>query len=87
MKKIVVMVGVAALGVGGFLWWKRNQVIAANEVSVDPWPAAVSQVQAPSTDSPVDITSPAEDPTEKQSKPKKATAKKTASKKATQDLD
>ncbi len=87
MKKILAVLVITVLGVGGFMWWKRNQVIAANEVDADPWPAAVAPVQAPSTDSPVEITAPAVDPTEKKPKPKKATAKKTTSKKGTQELD
>jgi cytoskeletal protein RodZ len=87
MKKILAVLVITVLGVGGFMWWKRNQVIAANEVDADPWPAAVAPVQVPSTDPPVEIAAPAVDPSEKKPKPKKATAKKTASKKATQELD
>ena len=87
MQKILAIVGIAALGVGGFLWWKRNQVIAANEVNADPWPAAVSQVHAPSTDSPVEIAVPAVEPAETKPRPKKSNTKKAASKKATQELD
>lgn len=87
MKKILVVLVITVLGVGGFMWWKRNQVIAANEVDADPWPAAVAPVQAQSTDSVVEIAAQAVDPSEKKPKPKKATAKKSASKKATQELD
>ena len=87
MKKIFALLVITVLGVGGFMWWKRNQVTAANEVDADPWPAAVAPVQAPSTDSPVEITAPAADPAEKKQKPKKSAAKKATSKKATQELD
>lgn len=87
MKKILAVLVITVLGVGGFMWWKRNQVIAANEVEADPWPAAVAPVQAPSTDSSVEIAAPAVDSSEKEPKPKKAPAKKVTSKKATQKLD
>lgn len=87
MKKILALLVITVLGVGGFMWWKRNQVIAANEVDADPWPAAVAPVQTPSTDFSVEIPAPAVDSSEKKPKPKKATAKKSASKKATQELD
>ena len=87
MKKILALLVITVLGVGGFMWWKRNQVIAANEVDADPWPAAVAPVQAPSRDSPVEITAPAADPAEQKPKPKKSTAKKAISQKATQELD
>ncbi len=87
MKKILALLVITVLGVGGFMWWKRNQIIAANEVSADPWPAAVAPVQAPSTDSPTEIPAPAVEPAEMKPKPKKSTAKKTASNKATQELD
>ena len=87
MKKIFALLVITVLGVGGFMWWKRNQVIAANEVNADPWPAAVAPVQTLRPDSPVEITAPVEDPTEKKQNPKKSTAKKTTPKKATQELD
>jgi cytoskeletal protein RodZ len=87
MKKILALIVITVLGVGGFVWWKRNQVIAANEVEVDPWPAAVAPIQAPITESPIEIVAPTVEPSEKKSKPKKATAKKTAPKKPAQELD
>lgn len=76
MKKIFALLVITVLGVGGFMWWKRNQVIAANEVKVDPWPAAVAPVQIPVVE-----------PTDKNSNSKKSTAKKTAPKKVAQELD
>ena len=87
MRKILGLLVITILGIGGFMWWKRNQVIAANEVNADPWPAAVSTVQAPNMDSPVEIAPPAANPAEKKPMPKKSTAKKTTSKSETQELD
>ena len=69
MKKILALLVTIGAGVGAFLWWKRRQVIAANEVSADPWPAAVA---------------PVVDPTDSVTNPKKSTPKKKAVKKATQ---
>ena len=74
MKKFLALAVTIGAGIGGFLWWKRRQVIAANEVSADPWPAAVAPVQAPAVNVPAES-----DPA-----PKKSTPKKKAVKKATQ---
>ena len=74
MKKIFALMVTIGAGVGAFLWWKRQQVIAANEVSSDPWPAAVAPVQTPTVTASAEIN-PA---------PKKSTPKKRAVKKATQ---
>lgn len=78
MKRILALLVTIGAGVGGFLWWKRRQVIAANEVSADPWPSAVAPVQAP-------VQTPVQDAVETKSNPKKSTPKKRATKKATQD--
>jgi cytoskeletal protein RodZ len=85
MKKILALIVIIGLGVGGFMWWKRIQVVAANEINADPWPAAVAPVQAPSTDSPAEIPAPSVEPEEMKPKPKKSTAKKTTPAKATQE--
>lgn len=87
MRKIIALLVTIGASVGGFLWWKRRQVIAANDVSADPWPAAVVAVQAPPVESPVDIEAPVIDPTGTKSKPKKSTPKKQTPKKATQESD
>jgi hypothetical protein len=87
MKKIIALLVTIGASVGGFLWWKRHQVTAANDVSADPWPAAVVPAQAPPVESPVDIAAPAIDPTGTKSKPKKSTSKKQTPKKATQESD
>jgi cytoskeletal protein RodZ len=78
MKRILALLVTIGAGVGGFLWWKRRQVIAANEVSADPWPSAVAPVQTP-------VQAPVQDAVETKSNPKKSTPKKRATKKATQD--
>lgn len=74
MKKILALLVTIGAGVGAFLWWKRQQVIAANEVSADPWPAAVVPVQTPT------VTVSAES----NPAPKKSTPRTKAVKKATQ---
>lgn len=86
MKKILALLVTIGAGVGGFLWWKRRQVIAANEVSADPWPSAVAPVQAPVQASvQASVQAPVQDAVETKSNPKKSTPKKRATKKATQD--
>ncbi len=87
MKKIIALLVTAGAGVAGFLWWKRHQVMVANEVSADPWPAAVVPVPSTPVESPVDIAAPVTDPTGTKSQPKKSTPKKQTSKKAAQESD
>jgi uncharacterized iron-regulated membrane protein len=84
MKKIFALLVVMGAGVGAFLWWKRQQVIAANEVSADPWPAAVAPVQPAKSDFPDELAAPVVNPTDSIVNPKKLTPKKKAVKKATQ---
>lgn len=80
MRKIIALLVAIGVSVGGFLWWKRQQVIAANEVSADPWPAAVAPV-APVSKTAVEL------PIDTKPQPKKSTAKKAPSRKATQEPD
>lgn len=47
MKRIFASLAIVSASIGGFLWWKRNQVSAANAVAADPWPAAVMPVETP----------------------------------------
>jgi cytoskeletal protein RodZ len=82
MKKIFALLIVAAAGIGGFLWWKRNQVITANEMSADPWPVAVAEVEVPIVETPIveakaEVAPPAESSTIEKVTPKKAKSKKT----------
>ena len=83
MKKFLASLLIIAAGVGGFLWWKRNQVIVANEVAADPWPAAVASPDAAQTQAPAKSGAPEVEPVVKKAAAKKAPAKKSAAKKAT----
>lgn len=87
MKKIFAALVTVGAGIGGFLWWKRSQVNAANEVSADPWPAAVAAPKAPSLESPVDVSELTAGPADKEKAPKKSAAKKTSPKKVPSELD
>jgi hypothetical protein len=87
MRKIIALLVTIGVSVGGFLWWKHRQVIAANEVSADPWPAAVVPVLIPAVDYPAATADPVADPVDTKSQPKKSTPKKKATKKATQKSD
>ena len=88
MKKLLGSVLMIAAGVSGFLWWKQKQVIVANEVAADPWPAAlaspgvaspgVAQAQAPT-----DTGTPKVAPAAKKVEARKAPVKKSAAKKPT----
>ncbi len=73
MKKLLAFLIIIGAGIGGFFWWKQNQVIAANEVAADPWPAAVATVEA---------VPPAVKPVAKKATPRKSTAKPAAQKSA-----
>ena len=84
MKKFLGSVLMIAAGVGGFLWWKRKQVIVANEVAADPWPAAVgSSPDVAQAQAPTDTGTPKVAPAAKKVEAKKAPVKKSAAKKAT----
>ena len=96
MKKFLGSVLMIAAGVGGFLWWKRKQVIVANEVAADPWPAAVASPAVASPDVvspdaasavvaqtqvPTETGTPKIAPAAKKAEAKKAAVKKPAAKK------
>jgi|MEHZ01.4.fsa_nt_MEHZ011294819.1_2 cytoskeletal protein RodZ len=83
MKKFLGSVLMIAAGVGGFLWWKRKQVIVANEVAADPWPAAVASPDVEQTQAPTGTGTPEVAPAAKKAAAKKAPVKKSAAKKPT----
>ena len=83
MKKFLGSVLMIASGVGGFLWWKRKQVIVANEVAADPWPAAVASPDVEQTQAPTGTGTPEVAPAAKKAAAKKAPVKKSAAKKPT----
>jgi len=87
MKKLLALAVTIGAGVGGFLWWKRHQVIAANNVSADPWPSAVLPIQTPAVETPTEIAAPVTDPEEIKPSPKKSAPRKKVAKKATQPAD
>ena len=82
MKKFAGSVLMIAAGVGGFLWWKRKQVIVANEVAADPWPAAVASPDVEQTQAPTGTGTPEVAPAAKKAAAKKAAAKKAPVKKS-----
>jgi hypothetical protein len=82
MKKFLGSVLMIAAGVGGFLWWKRKQVIVANEVAADPWPAAVASPDVEQTQAPTGTGTPEVAPAAKKAAAKKAAAKKAPVKKS-----
>ncbi len=82
MKKLFAFLIIIGAGIGGFFWWKQNQVIAANEVAADPWPAAVATVEAPKVETSVEAVPPAVKPVAKKATPRKSTAKQAAQKSA-----
>ena len=93
MKKFLGSVLMIAAGVSGFLWWKQKQVIVANEVAADPWPAALASpgVDSPGVASPgvaqaqapTDTGTPKVAPAAKKAEARKAPVKKSAAKKST----
>jgi hypothetical protein len=83
MKKFLGSLLIIAAGLGGFLWWKRNQVIEANEVAADPWPVAVVSPDVTQAQAPTDPGVPEVEPGVKKAVAKKAPVKKSAAKKAT----
>ena len=83
MKKFLGSLLIIAAGLGGFLWWKRNQVIEANEVAADPWPVAVVSPDVTHAQAPTDPGVPEVEPGVKKAVAKKAPVKKSAAKKAT----
>lgn len=87
MKKILALVVTIGAGVGGFLWWKRHQVIAANEVSADPWPSAVAPSPTPTVEAPTEVVAPVTDTADTKPEPKKSTPRKKTAKKATQETE
>ena len=87
MKKFLALAVTIGAGIGGFLWWKRQQVIAANNVSADPWPSAVLPIQTPAVEPPTEIVAPVTDPEENKPSPKKSAPRKKVAKKATQPAD
>ncbi len=78
MKKIFTFLIIIGASIGGFVWWKRHQVIAANEVAADPWPAAVATVEAPKVETLVEVAAPADKPVAKKATPRKSAAKQAA---------
>jgi hypothetical protein len=82
MKRFLGFLLIIAAGLSGFLWWKRNQVIEANEVAADPWPAAVIAPDATQAQAPTDPGVPEVEPEAKKAVAKKAPVKKSAAKKA-----
>ena len=84
MKKFLALLVTIGAGVGGFLWWKRHQVIVANEVSADPWPSAVAPVQTPTAESPAETAAPSTGSADTKPEPKMSTPKKKTAKKAAQ---
>jgi len=84
MKKIFAFLVIIVAGIGGFLLWKRNQVQVANQVAIDPWPAAVSSATTPQiateTQTVVDATESDE------SLAKKPIPKKSGSKQSTKKM-
>ncbi|MDE0975084.1 MAG: hypothetical protein OSA11_08360 [Candidatus Nanopelagicales bacterium] len=83
MKKFLGLVLMIAAGVSGFLWWKQKQVIVANEVAADPWPAAVASEGAVQAQAPTDTGTLKDAPAAKKAEAKKAPVKKSPAKKVT----
>ena len=83
MKKFLGSVLMIAAGVSGFLWWKQKQVIVANEVAADPWPAALASPGVAQDQAPTDTGTPKVAPAAKKVEARKAPVKKSAAKKAT----
>ena len=76
MKKFLGSLLIIAAGLGGFLWWKRNQVIEANEVAADPWPVAVVSPDVTHAQAPTDPGVPEVEPGVKKSGGEESTREK-----------
>lgn len=87
MKKFLALAVTIGVGIGGFLWWKRHQVIAANNVNADPWPSAVLPIQTPAVEPATEIAAPVNATEEDKPSPKKSAPRKKVAKKATQQAD
>ncbi len=76
MKKIFAFLVLIGASLGGFFWWKRNQVAAANQVGADPWPEAVTGEPVSAVETPAQVSAPAHEPDlKKKATPKKSSAK------------
>lgn len=76
MKKIFAFLVLTGASIGGFFWWKQNQVTAANQVAADPWPAAVTGEPVSAVETLAEVSSPAHEPDVK----KKVTSRKSTPK-------
>lgn len=45
MKRFLLLVSIAGSAIAGFLWWKRQEVARARDISRDPWPSVTSETR------------------------------------------